>query len=341
MWDVYLLEGFGGGCALMVRMHHAIADGIALAQVLLSLTDSVGQPPDFGEEHRAPTRGASGRTALRLAGAVATTGVRVLRDPSQLGAIGRAAFADARALAKFLVPGSDTPTRLRGELVAGHHVAWSAPVSLAAVKEAGNALDATINDVLVAAVAAAVGAHLSDSGEAADEVHALLPVNLRPLDEPLPRDLGNRFGLLLLSLPVGLADPLERVRAVQSNMTVIKHSHEGLLVYSLLSLIGRTPEWVERMLVDYFSAKGTMVLTNVPGPRSEVTLAGTPVAGVLVWAPCSGSVGMSVGVFSYAGEVSAGFLVDDSIVEEPQRLADGFREELERIVRHAGSAAAA
>jgi WS/DGAT/MGAT family acyltransferase len=341
MWDVYLLEGFGAGCALMVRMHHAIADGIALARVLLSVTDAGGPPSDFEEEHRAPAPASSGRTARHLAGAVASGGVKVLRDPSRLGAIGRAAVDDARALAKFLVPGADTPTRLRGELVAGHHVAWSKPVSLATVKRAARSLDATINDVIVAGVAGAVGAHLREHGEAADELHALVPVNLRPLDQPLPRELGNRFGLLLLSLPVGIADPLARVDAVTSSMKVIKHSHEGLIVYSLLGLIGRTPEWVERMLVDYFSAKGTMVLTNVPGPRSEVTLAGTPVAGVLVWAPCSGSVGMSVGVFSYAGKVSAGFLVDDAVVENPQRLADGFRDELLRIARHARAVTAA
>ncbi len=85
----------------------------------------------------------------------------------------------------------------------------------------------------------------------------------------------------------------------------------------------------------FFSAKGTMVLTNVPGPRSEVTFAGTPVRGVLVWAPCSGSVGMSVSVFSYAGKVTVGFLVDTALVEDPQELADGFRRQVLTLARHA------
>jgi diacylglycerol O-acyltransferase len=333
MWDVYLLEGFGTGCALMVRMHHAIADGIALSRVMLSLTDSGGRPFDFTEDEHGNGRGGGARTAVGLARSVAAGGMALLRDPARLGGLGRTLADDGRALAKFLLPGSDTPSALRQDLVVGHHVAWSAPVSLATVKRAGRSMDATINDVLVAAVAGAVGTHLADHGEAVDEVHALVPVNLRPPDVPLPRELGNRFGLLLLSLPVGITDPLARVRAVRSNMRVIKHSHEGLIVYTLLGVIGRTPEWIERMLVDFFSAKGTMVLTNVPGPRTVVTLAGTPVAGVLVWAPCSGSVGMSVSVFSYAGKVTAGFLVDDALVENPQGLADGFREELLRTAR--------
>jgi diacylglycerol O-acyltransferase / wax synthase len=85
---------------------------------------------------------------------------------------------------------------------------------------------------------------------------------------------------------------------------------------------------VEELLVDFFSSKATMVLTNVPGPRHRVALAGTPVQGVLVWAPCSGSVGMSVSVFSYAGHVTAGFLTDAGLVAAPQGLADDFRREV-------------
>src|SRR5439155_23713513 len=141
-------------------------------------------------------------------------------------------------------------------------------------------------------------------------------------------ELGNRFGLLLLGLPIGVADPLERLEAVRERMGEIKHSHEGALAYAILAAIGRTPPAVEAKLVDFFSAKGTMVLTNVPGPRAAVTLAGTPVAGVLVWAPCSGGVGMSISIFSYAGEVTVGFLTDSALVEDPQPLADAFRSEL-------------
>ena len=102
-------------------------------------------------------------------------------------------------------------------------------------------------------------------------------------------------------------------------MGAIKDSHEGAIAYGILGVIGRTPPLVEERLVNFFSAKGTMVLTNVPGPRQPVTLAGTPVRGVLVWAPCSGGVGMSVSVFSYAGKVSVGFLVDAGLVADPHR----------------------
>jgi hypothetical protein len=97
--------------------------------------------------------------------------------------------------------------------------------------------------------------------------------------------------------------------------------------------MGRTPAPVEQLLIDYFTAKGSLVLTNVPGPRRTVTLAGTPITGVLIWAPMSGSLEMSVSVFSYAGKVTAGFLVDAGLVPEPQALADAFRDELTAYAR--------
>ena len=212
-------------------------------------------------------------------------------------------------------------------------------MSLRSVKATGRALDATVNDVLVAAVAGAVGRHLAAAGAQPDELHAMVPFNLRPLEEPLPRDLGNRFGLVLLGLPVGIEDPVARLSAVREQMLAIKDSHEGALAYGILGVVGRTPAQVEERLVDFFSAKATMVLTNVPGPRRQVTLAGTPVRGVLVWAPCSGSVGMSVSVFSYAGKVTAGFLTDAGLVAEPQGLADDFRREVLALRRCARAAA--
>ena len=136
------------------------------------------------------------------------------------------------------------------------------------VKRAGRAHGATVNDVLVSAVTGAVGRHLGERGDDLDEVHALVPFNLRPLDRPLPRELGNRFGLVLLGLPVGIDDPLARLAEVKRRMDAIKDSHEGALAYGILGLMGRTPPQLEERLIDFFSAKGSMVLTNVPGPRA-------------------------------------------------------------------------
>jgi hypothetical protein len=73
----------------------------------------------------------------------------------------------------------------------------------------------------------------------------------------------------------------------------------------------------------------------VPGPRRPLSVAGTRLAGVLVWAPCSGSIGMSVSIFSYAGRVTVGFLTDAGLVPDPGSLADATRAEILGLARYA------
>ena len=333
LWEVYLIDDFGSGCAVLVRIHHSIADGIALARVMLTLTDGGEPGPGIAETaHRNGTR--LGALA-HAAGVAVHEGVETLLHPEHARTLAAGAADDAQTLAKLLVPGSDPQTAIKGEQSIAHRVAWSEPVALWRVKRAGRAHGATVNDVLVAAVTAAVGRHLRDQGDEVDEVHALVPFNLRPLDRPLPRELGNRFGLVLLGLPVGVDDPPARLAEVKRRMDAIKDSHEGAFAYGILGLMGRTPVQLEARLIDYFTAKGSMVLTNVPGPRRKLSLAGTPLAGVLVWAPCSGTIGMSVSVFSYAGKVTVGFLTDAGLVPDPQALADAFRDELLALARAA------
>ena len=333
LWEVYLIDDFGSGCAILVRIHHSIADGIALARVMLTLTDGGESGPGIAENaHRNGTR--LGALA-HAAGVAVHEGVETLLHPEHARTLAAGAADDAQTLAKLLLPGSDPQTAIKGEQSIAHRVAWSEPVALWRVKRAGRAHGATVNDVLVAAVTAAVGRHLRDEGDEVDEVHARVPFNLRPLDRPLPRELGNRFGLVLLGLPVGIDDPSGRLAEVKRRMDAIKAGHEGAFAYGILGLMGRTPVQLESRLIDFFTAKGSMVLTNVPGPRRRLSLAGTPLAGVLVWAPCSGSVGMSVSVFSYDRKVMVGFLVDAGLVPDPQLLADGFRAEVLSLARAA------
>jgi WS/DGAT/MGAT family acyltransferase len=338
LWNVFLIEEFGEGCAILVRMHHCIADGIALARVLLALTDEEGAAADvFEEPDDGPALVLPGplRTAGHLAEAAADAVAAAAHGARHPRRTLTGALDDARVLAKLLLPGHDTSTDLKGDLHVANRVAWCEPVQLWRIKEAGHALGATVNDLVVAAVAGAVREHFLALGEDPQTVHAMVPFNLRPLDRPLPRDLGNQFGLVLLGLPVEVEGTVERVYAAKAEMDRIKGSHEGPIAYGILEAMGRTPVQLEALLIEFFTAKGTMVLTNVPGPRRRVTLAGVPVRGVLGWAPASGSVSMSVSVFSYAGGVTVGFLTDAGRVPDPQQLADGFRTELLAIARAA------
>jgi WS/DGAT/MGAT family acyltransferase len=203
------------------------------------------------------------------------------------------------------------------------------------VRNTARAYRVTINDVLVGALSGALRRHLLRAGIEPERLHALVPFNLRPLDEPLPPDLGNRFGLVLADLPVELSHPVERVWESARCMDAIKHSDEGAISYAVLEALGHGPATVEARMVDYVSQKASMVLTNVPGPRRPVSLAGTPISGALAWAPCSGTLRMSVSLFSYGGQVTVGFLTDAGVIDDPQPLADAFRAELLDLARRA------
>ena len=281
LWEVYLIDDFGSGCAILVadpplrRRRHRPRSGDA---------DAHGRrrAADAGIAPAAQRRPPAARPRRRRAGSPAPSsheGVETLAASQRTRARSRRAAADdAQTLAKLLLPSRTRSPPIKGEQSIAHRVAWSDPVELWRVKRAGRTHDATVNDVLVTAVAGAVGRHLREFGDEVAEVHALVPFNLRPLDQPLPRELGNRFGLVLLGLPVGIEDPVERLAEVKRRMDAIKHGHEGVLTFGILGLMGRTPVQVEERLIDFFSAKGSMVLTNVPGPRKRLSLAGTPLA---------------------------------------------------------------
>ena len=347
LWQAYLVEGYGPGSAVVVRIHHAVADGIALARVMLLIADStragkrlLAAPGDQPHHSRAWHAAAAARG---VASRLAHEGFESLQHPRHLAEIGAGLehelVGDAKALAKLLGTGADAPTPLRAPVSPANRVAWSTGTSLAGVKATSRALDATINDVLMTAVAGALGRYLRERRVNAPEVRAMVPFNLRPLDEPLDRGLGNHFALILLGLPTSVRDPVKRLRAVKREMDSIKGSREPAVSFGILALMGLTPAQVEERLVTMFSAKASLVLTNVPGPRDRLYVAGVPLAGVLSWAPCSGTVGTSVTIFSYAGEVIVGFMTDAELIPDPDRLARLFREELRELSRAARTAA--
>jgi WS/DGAT/MGAT family acyltransferase len=342
LWHWYLVDGYGSGSAIVARMHHCIADGIALARVLLSLTDA---EPDAGIEAEKVGESESGlvgdlvRPARRVAaigrdvgGALTHEVVQVVRDPTELIDLAGAARDDAKAIAKALFSGPDASTVFKGELGVAEQVAWSDPIQLDDVKAVGYATGTTVNDVLLTAVAGALRSYLAERNSLVDELHAFVPFNLRPLDEPLPRHLGNHFGLVLLPVPVGIEDRRSRLGEVHRRMAEIKESPEGAIGYGLLGVLGATPAAIEQRLLDLFSATGSAVMTNVPGPRQLVYLAGTPVRGVLVWAPTSGGVSMSVSIFSYAGEVTVGVMADRGLVPDPDQIVAAFGREVTALL---------
>ena len=340
LWDTYLVDGYGDGVAMISRMHHCIADGIALSRLLLSLTDAQPEagiaPPQDGAARR--SRVASIAAPVKAGAGLAEAGLHesfeILAHPaSELTALAARGSAEARALAKLLLTGSDAKTVFRGELGVARKVIWSEPMPLEKIKAIGHATGTTVNDVLIAAMTGALHRYLSGRRSVVKEIRTMVPFNLRPLEEPLPRELGNRFGLVYLTLPVGIATPASRLADVHRRMEAIKHSPEAVLSYGILEVIGLTPPQIEQRLLDVFAQKVTAVMTNVPGPREPLYFAGTKLAGVVGWVPAAGSIGMGMSIFSYNGGVTVGFQVDAGLVPDPETIIADYEREVTALQR--------
>jgi hypothetical protein len=147
--------------------------------------------------------------------------------------------------------------------------------------------------------------------------------------------MGNRFGLALLTLPLGLDDPQRRLAEIHHRMADIKHSPEGAYSYNMLRVAGMMPLNVERDFIEIGTARAATLITNVPGPPDRVYLAGRPVQGMLAWAPKPGSLSMSVTIFSYNGEITASLAADAGMIPDPERIVTRVNHELAELLHEA------
>ena len=158
----------------------------------------------------------------------------------------------------------------------------------------------------------------------------MVPVNLRPLDQAWK--LGNRFGLAPLVLPIGVANPIERVYAVHARMAELKGSYQPLLAFTILAMTGLLIKPVQDAVLGLFSSKTTAVMTNVPGPAVALKLCGATLRQSMFWVPASGDVGMGVSILSYGGGVQFGLITDQKLCPDPQAIIDRFEPEFEKLL---------
>ncbi len=158
---------------------------------------------------------------------------------------------------------------------------------------------------------------------------AVIPFNLRKPSRRI--ELGNKFGLVFLSLPIGIADPVDRLRELKQRMDALKDTAEPIVTFGILGLIGMLPNRLEDVVVEIFGKKGTLVMTNVPGPREQLYLAGAPIGEMMFWVPQSGRLGLGISILSYNNQVMIGVASDSSLVPDPEIIVAGFQEELEAL----------
>ena len=341
LWQFHLVEGYEGGSAVVVRIHHCYADGIALIQVMLSMTDAdregrvqgpVPPPPRASESVDSDPLAGFVKMATKVGSGLIETGVGIWRDPAKAVAFARQGSAFTQELAKLALMGEDSHTRFKGQPGVAKRVAWAEPIPVSEVKAVGRALDCSINDVLLSSVAGALRAYVTQKGDSAEglSIRALVPVNLRPADKAWK--LGNRFGLVFLDLPIGIENPVERLYAVRENMRVLKGSYQPVVALGLLAAMGAGPKALQEQLLALLARNATAVMTNVPGPQQPLYLGGALIGGMMFWVPQSGDIGLGVSILSYNGEVRFGVVADRGLCPDPDRVIDGFAPEFEKLV---------
>ncbi len=349
-WQFHVIERYGSGSAVVARIHHCYADGIALVRVMLSMTDAGPDGPAAmpftaaGAEARGPSRADDSvaalatpvhdalRTARKLGGVLIAKGAELWHDPAKAVALANHGSAVTAEIAKLALMGQDSPTRFKGSTGGAKRVAWARPLPLDEVKAVGRALRASVNDVLLACVAGALRDYLASHGEVVDGVmvRALVPVNLRPIEQAWR--LGNHFGLVFLELPLSIANPVERLYAVRANMRALKDSVQPMLALGLLAAMGAGPRALQEALLVALSRNATAVMTNVPGPPQALYLAGAAIDSLMFWVPQSGDIGMGVSIISYAGKVQFGIVTDQGLCPDPERIVERFGAGFESLV---------
>ena len=200
-------------------------------------------------------------------------------------------------------------------------VAWIEGIPLAGIRAAAKAHGVTINDVLVAGVSIALTDYLGSRGvDDVSDLSWMMPVSLQPVDAELPADLGNHFVVVMLSMPLGIRDPSPLLEQIHERTTRLKHSAEPLVAFGVQRVIAETPPAIARGVTEYFAGKTIGQLSNVPGPRVPMKLAGAPVRSVLGWVPTSGDQPLGICVFSYAGSVNVGVATDARMLPDPGHL---------------------
>jgi len=342
LWQLHVIENFGAGGALILRIHHAVADGAALTTMLLSLTDLTAEA-SLEEEGKTAVTGSdrpstpstelgkqlviASELGRRFARRLAITGLDVLSEPDKARELLDKGAAYTQSAIQLALKVSEPETVFDGRVGVTKRLAWARPLPLAQVQAIRRVLGGTLNDVMVTAIVGGLRryrlAHsLPVNGE---RFRAAIPVNLRA--KKIPAGLGNEFGLVFLSVSLAMADPLERLAEVRACMDRLKESPEALTANRLIRALAFAPPAVQNALIRQFGGMATAVISNVPGPADARFLAGQKIEDVMFWAPQSGYVPLGITVHSFAGQVYVGVSADQKIMANPDAFMIAFHAE--------------
>ncbi|GGC62593.1 WS/DGAT domain-containing protein [Marinobacter halophilus] len=343
-WKFWLAPNAEGGAAVLLRLHHCYADGLSLLGIFARLCPA--SPRQYPAVYGAPELPRLGRwveSAQQWLGSVASQATPANQGAASSAGPGfaeRAVQSGARLvheLSEFLVTQEDTHSDLKRPLLGRRRCRWSIPVPLDRFRAIASTTNTTINDVLLACVAAAIRPRLGMTPEQLDDavMHAAVPVDIRSrMPEGMAPDQdepGNCFGTVFVPLPVDGESALERLFRIKHETRQLKKSWQPGIAWGLTACASLLPEVGRRPLADLFFRKASAVVSNVPGTAETRYLAGCAITEQMFWVPQAGDIGLGVSIVSYAGQVQFGVVADEAILANPQDFLDDCLLELEQF----------
>jgi len=342
LWEMHLIEGYGHGCAVLAKTHHCMIDGASGVQLINLLMDPTPKPASIAPaparaRHKTTLpgpllRAAEGlvdtaRTQLTLGRQLAS----MLTQPSRAFAEGRATVDALTTMARTLL--SDTPpTPFNGSIGKRRAIAWTR-LSLNEVKATKNRLGGTVNDVVLAVISGALRRYLLAHGVKTDrtELKALVPVNVRSEHDQLK--LGNRVSMMVAPLPIGINDPVERLRQVSAAMDLLKGGGQAAQMERVVALTDLLPPVVQRPLARLQASVSPVntVCTNVPGPRETRYMLGEPVHLMVPLVPLAAGIGLGFAIMSYADQLTIGLNADADRVADVWSLSEALYRSFEEL----------
>jgi diacylglycerol O-acyltransferase / wax synthase len=347
LWDTWVVSGLAEDrWALISKVHHCMVDGISGTDLMAMLLDRDPNPPISVAP---PWRPSPEPSDLRLVlDAVTRMTIKPARElmasrPRDVN-VGRVlkGFADVMVGlgslgARLLVPG--TTVSVEGAI--GVERRWAAGrCSLQDAKAIGHAFDASVNDVVLAAITGAFRTMLAARGEPVDNIvfRSLVPVSVRHADD---HTFNNQVSLLIAELPVGIEDPVERLRAVHEEISSLKAAHQVEAGEAVLATAGFVPPVL--LAMGAHAAMGLMrrlpqrsvntVTTNVPGPQFPLYALGRRMVEYLPFVPLSEGIRIGIAILSYDGLISFGVTGDYDTVPDVRTMADEIEAEVKLLRR--------
>src|SRR5215208_3286590 len=346
LWEIWLVEGLEGDRFAMVsKTHHALVGGISgvdIMSVLFDTSPEPAAPTDPGERwlprplpSAAQLLGEAIVERATIPGELARSVRAVLRGPRRVAEGLRDAAVGVGAMAwAGLNPAPPSPYN---KSIGPHRRFTWVRVNLADVKAIKNELGGTVNDVVLATIAGALGKHMRRRGQNTDgvELKAMVPVSVRADVER--GALGNRVAAIMAPLPVWCQDPVARLDIVREELKDLKSGGQAVGAQVLTELSGFAPSTIMGQASRLMSRQRffNLVVTNVPGPQFPLYLMGRKLIETFPMVPLAKNQALGIALLSYNGHINFGLVGDYDLMWDLDSFADDVRESLSELAADA------